>query len=725
MRIHGPPSLRLDPSAETQPAPEAKPAALAPVASGYAPRWSLGRIVRRVATGALMALTVGTTTLTPAMASAYGAAPAGTTGAPLTTMQAEAQGPGQALLEAQAPLSSTRSALSRAKSQAYAQLSQGRGAVLRLEREVADLTELAALPDGDVKTVGAPSADPRLAIFEGLMDQGPTTKQKLAAAKVKLAEAKARLPHLESGARAADAAYDANAELLEALDAQALTLFEGLGLSDQALAALKAGTLHVLPGSLARGAGLLEIWAERHPDRALSTLTPAELSAFFVADRAGFEAELATLPAELFESPYDVMYAGSARAASPQSAARAQALAELGYRPMADDLVALGRLSEADFETFSGFVGELVNAGLEFQRHYASGGAFSAEVRGEARQLLDLLPWRDADARAGILEAARTLKADGMRVRPAEARLLSTLAEGGPSAARARALLDAATPPSDARDADYAVYVAKDPGRYGEPSQLRTRLEALGAKLGRKPTIAEAAQALEALAAGTALDALLPRTPGVQKLPIADWYGWRHAPEAYRADTKADLRGGLDARVKDPVLRLDSNTEYLEVSSEGFSKPELVKMHMLLDALEQPATRAHLLSELSGDLSDGARERGGLVRIESGKASFDMHASAHDDVHSATYSLPTDVEPLHALANFHFHAVRPTGERLRAGPSSVGRGQGADVGVTYLYQQDMVVVSALDVDAKGEVTSFNVDFVAKTGAVRDLGTFTR
>ncbi|MCA9555661.1 MAG: hypothetical protein KC933_36865, partial [Myxococcales bacterium] len=490
------------------------------------------------------------------------------------------------------------------------------------------------------------------------------------------------------------------------------------------LQAARGGALTTTPGAAARAAGLLELWLARDPGRSAAAFTPAELYAFMAVRRAAFAGELATQPAELYASPYDVLYAGTASGAPPaQGAPRAKALVEaVGYRPMADDLWVLGRQRPEDVETITSFLGGLKQAGLTFERRYHGFGPLGSPVQGELTHLLSRLPWRSPEGRAGVLAAAAELVALGSPLRPSEAALLAEMA-GGTGAARARVVLARTAPLDDPRDADYVVKVAREAARFGDDAALAAGLDALGARLGRRPTVPEAAQVLEALQAGAQLEALIPVGGGA--LAVADLYAWSRAPARYTAAPEAHLRAELDARVSQAFLRLDSNAEYAETSSAAFGAPKLVKMHMLLDALQAPAVRGALADALSADLADGAWEHGGLVKAEGGVATFDVIPSASQDSTAATYLLPAAHEPLPALAKFHFHAVNADGELHRSGPSSVALGQGADRGVTYLYQQDEVVISALDVDAAGRVTRFNVDFVATDGAVRDLGTFTR
>jgi hypothetical protein len=702
--------------------------AAAPV-TGSAPRRTLGA---RLRTGALVALAFGSSLMPlSSRAAVVGAVPAGPVGAPVSWV-AEAPGPGRALLDAQAPLQEALSTARRAQDQANGDVTALKSRLFSLERRVAELQDLlqwpAAPPSGSTSpSPGSPSPtrDPRLAVFDAVLAQGPDHAAALAEARAEQADLQARLPDALARLAAADREVAQLVAALEALDAKAWPVLGALGVSPQALAAARDGGLGARPGAVARAAGLLELWLEHldGPPRA-GPQTPAELYAFLVASRPDLPEALAANP-DLFASPYDVLYAGTAPSApGAEALARARGLAAaVGYRPMADDLGALGRLSPEAHATFAAFLGELSQAGLTFERRYAAFGPLSTQVQGELTRLLAALPWQTPEGRAKTRAAAELLDSAGVPLTPAQAVLLGTLARGGPMAERALALVRGAAPFTDPRDGDYVVFVARAPDRFGGAEVLSARLEAMAARLGRRPTVPEAAQLLEAMAAGSPLAALLPE--GGAGLPAGDQYTWTRAPARYTGASGDALRASLDARVGQPVLRMDSNAEYVETSSAAFTAPQLIKMHLLLDALADPGTRARLADALDADLKDGAQETGGLVRIEAGRARFDVLASAGADPNDATYLLPSAEEPLLALAKFHFHAVNTRGEAARSGPSSVAAGQGADVGVAYLYQQDEVVVSASAVDAAGRVLRFNVDFVSKDGAVRDLGTFTR
>lgn len=637
-----------------------------------------------------------------------------------------ARSPGDRLLQAHATLSVAYRRALADQSEARAAWQTASGVRRRLSKEIDELSFLAELPAYREERASKPAVQPGLEAFAEVLDAPRSDigselarlRAELAAAEGIEAEADGRVEAAEAGVRSA-------ATALRELDEQAWTLLGRLGVSPQALEALREGGISGRPGALARGAGLLEIWLGAAPERSAGRFTPAELYAFVEADRPGFAEDLRGHPPALYASPYDVLYAGTGPAARAEAVERASRLAETsGYRPMAGDLVALGRLSPEAFGDFEAFLTSLSEAGLRFERRYHGFGALQGPVEGEASRLLTTLPWQTEEGRQSILRAAAALSAKGQVLRPSEASLLALIGQGTSASERALAFVRGSAPLQDPRDGDYAVFVARDAQRYGAAPLITHRLEAVKARLGRSPRPAEAAQLLEVMQAGTDLSALIPE--GGSALPIGDLYAWERAPEAYAELPAEVLRARLDARVGTPTLRLDSNAEYAETSSAAFAPAKLVKMHLLLDALEDPEVREHLIAQLQADLMDGARERGGLVRVSDGKASFEMLASISLDPDRAAYLLPTHVEPLNALARFHFHAVDAHhGERLRSGPSSVGLGQGGDVGVAYLHQQDEVVISATKLDEAGRVLSFGVDFLSPEGAVRDLGTFSR
>jgi hypothetical protein len=176
---------------------------------------------------------------------------------------------------------------------------------------------------------------------------------------------------------------------------------------------------------------------------------------------------------------------------------------------------------------------------------------------------------------------------------------------------------------------------------------------------------------------------------------------------------KETLERRVRALVRPLPVRYRTGAPYVEDASDlsGFTRPDLLKILLLLDELSRPETAALVARGLAEDLDDPERERGGFVRLgPGGQLVLDLQPPANAGLRDDRLLLPP--APADAVAEFHFHATDEDDSDY-AGPSAGG--PGSDLFRAARRRVDGLVLTSLPGGR------FDADFYTSSGFVIDLG----
>jgi hypothetical protein len=209
---------------------------------------------------------------------------------------------------------------------------------------------------------------------------------------------------------------------------------------------------------------------------------------------------------------------------------------------------------------------------------------------------------------------------------------------------------------------------------------------------------------------------LLSEDPVEAFVPPGDlWFMERIAqvrPEA-ASSPKETLERTVRAIVRPLPVRYRTGAPYVEDASDlgGFTRPDLLKILLLLEELARPETVSFVAGSLAGDLADPERERGGFVLLgPDGRLAFALEPPRDGGLRDDRLFLPP--APPDAVAEFHFHATDPDDSDY-AGPSAGG--PGSDLFRAARRRVDGLVFTSLPGGR------FDADFYSSSGFVLDLG----
>lgn len=175
------------------------------------------------------------------------------------------------------------------------------------------------------------------------------------------------------------------------------------------------------------------------------------------------------------------------------------------------------------------------------------------------------------------------------------------------------------------------------------------------------------------------------------------------------------LRRGIARRVRGREVRYRLGAPYAESADDltGFLRPDLIKIHLLLDELERPEVVAKLAAFVEADAAESMGELGGYVRLTSaGRLRFERFEGRSGTTRDDRLHLPPD--PAGAALDFHLHAT-DRDDSAYSGPSSGA--PGTDLFRAAHHRVDGVVITRL---AGGR---YNVDMYSSRKYVLDLGVF--
>ncbi len=177
------------------------------------------------------------------------------------------------------------------------------------------------------------------------------------------------------------------------------------------------------------------------------------------------------------------------------------------------------------------------------------------------------------------------------------------------------------------------------------------------------------------------------------------------------------LRRSVQRRLKGREVRYRLGAPYAESAADltGFLRPDLIKIHLLLDELERPEVVAKIQAWVDRDAGDSSAELGGYIRLTpAGRLTFERYDGSTGTDREDRLHLPPD--PVGAALDFHLHATDQD-DSAYAGPSSGG--PGTDLFRAARHRVDGVVLTRL-----GDGRT-NADMYSSRKYVLDLGVIGR